>query len=563
MASTDLYQKLTSINFTIKNVSPSRKTINLFGRRIKFGELVDLLAIPEISEDDIRSSLIKGELANKIRKNAIKIASTNINLIQFDSEQLAFINSASLSGLDLLGTSANGNGNLALDNIAALSAVNDVNLNNGAVYFTNDVKDSWRLDKFSISTVDGVTVASTLSGTGRWIRLNQAYPEWAAQSEWHIDPVSGSDTNSGDSLGASLKTWSEINRRIGINPLSGGTASFDPYFPGTKQINFYIYNDLLSSDILSVNFLTSDNYAFININGIPATVANGTFTTVTNTNPATNTQLSLYSAGVDLTAYVTGTHRIKVTSGAAQGLVFYPIKDLGSNTVRATDAIDYASFVSASPSPGDTFIVETVPVISKFQVLPLGGFVQLKDLQLGDTLNSNTLTSSGDLILRDCFILNLNYSAGGIKENYNCLVSSPVAFIQSYLSPFFFYGGGSLTTTLSGSYIIFSRFVFQDAPCVAYNGFISTFNLGVFDSYDSGIIIDDKAAMGTFTATYGSGNAAYGMQIVSGSVFTYSDVTKQTITGSGGDALIGGTVKLWSATPFINPANNAMAVIKA
>lgn len=124
--------------------------------------------------------------------------------------------------------------------------------------------------------------------------------------------------------------------------------------------------------------------------------------------------MSLKSNTIDLTTYITGTHRIKVTSGAAQGLVFYPIKDLGAGTVRATDAIDYDTFSVLNPAPGDSFVVETVPVINKFQILPLGGFVQLKDLQLGDSSVSNILSASGNLLVRDCFILNLYYGSSGV-----------------------------------------------------------------------------------------------------------------------------------------------------
>jgi hypothetical protein len=87
------FQKLTSINFTVKNNSPNRK-IKVFNYPIYPGQTRDLLAIPEISEADIRHSLIKGELANFIRNGTISIVSTSIDLNQFDSEQQSFINNA-------------------------------------------------------------------------------------------------------------------------------------------------------------------------------------------------------------------------------------------------------------------------------------------------------------------------------------------------------------------------------------------------------------------------------------------------------------------------------------
>jgi len=70
--SNTFFPKLTSINFTVKNLSVNRK-IHIFNYPINPGQTRDLLAIPEISEMDIRHSLIKGELANFIRNKTISI----------------------------------------------------------------------------------------------------------------------------------------------------------------------------------------------------------------------------------------------------------------------------------------------------------------------------------------------------------------------------------------------------------------------------------------------------------------------------------------------------------
>lgn len=87
------FPKLTSINFTVQNLSPNRK-IHIFNYPIMPGATRDLLAIPEISEADIRHSLIKGELANFIRMGVISIVSTSIDLYQYDIQQEEFLNNA-------------------------------------------------------------------------------------------------------------------------------------------------------------------------------------------------------------------------------------------------------------------------------------------------------------------------------------------------------------------------------------------------------------------------------------------------------------------------------------
>lgn len=90
------FQKLTSINFTVKNLSTKRK-IHIFNYPILPGQTRDLLSIPEISESDIRHSLIKGELANFIRMGVISVVSSSINLEQFDAQQALFLQSAGVT----------------------------------------------------------------------------------------------------------------------------------------------------------------------------------------------------------------------------------------------------------------------------------------------------------------------------------------------------------------------------------------------------------------------------------------------------------------------------------
>src|SRR5271166_4252172 len=84
------FQKLTNINFVVKNLSPNRK-IHIFNYPILPGQTRDLLAIPEISEADIRHSLIKGELANFLRMKVVYIVSSSIDLMQLDPSQVVFL----------------------------------------------------------------------------------------------------------------------------------------------------------------------------------------------------------------------------------------------------------------------------------------------------------------------------------------------------------------------------------------------------------------------------------------------------------------------------------------
>ena len=58
--------------------------IKVFGQKIGWGKSVDLLKISYVSEADIKNSLLKGELSNKIKVGALKIVYSDIDLLQFN-----------------------------------------------------------------------------------------------------------------------------------------------------------------------------------------------------------------------------------------------------------------------------------------------------------------------------------------------------------------------------------------------------------------------------------------------------------------------------------------------
>lgn len=82
--------------FEVRNVTlgtQQEKQIHIFNYPIPPGRTRDLLAIPQVSEADIRHALLKGDLKVKGVCGEICIVRSNIDLIQFDDEQKAFIES--------------------------------------------------------------------------------------------------------------------------------------------------------------------------------------------------------------------------------------------------------------------------------------------------------------------------------------------------------------------------------------------------------------------------------------------------------------------------------------
>lgn len=87
--------------FVVKNIAPEGKRIKIFTFPIANGMERDLMTIDFVSEADIRHSLLKGELLTKLRSGEAIVTQSNINLVQFDECQKAFLRSVGITnGLD-------------------------------------------------------------------------------------------------------------------------------------------------------------------------------------------------------------------------------------------------------------------------------------------------------------------------------------------------------------------------------------------------------------------------------------------------------------------------------
>ena len=101
------FPKQVNTVFVVRNVDPGRKRVRVFNYPIPYGMERDLMTIPEVSEADIRHSLLKGTLAVKFRAGELVVVESNIDLLQFDSTQKAFLQSIGvMDGLEATGGSS-------------------------------------------------------------------------------------------------------------------------------------------------------------------------------------------------------------------------------------------------------------------------------------------------------------------------------------------------------------------------------------------------------------------------------------------------------------------------
>ena len=89
------FPKIEDSKFVIKNVT--NKTIKIFGFKIAQNRSIDLMSLSYISEADIKHSLLKGDLQNKINLGEIEVTESNINLVQYNTNFIRYMQSAGLS----------------------------------------------------------------------------------------------------------------------------------------------------------------------------------------------------------------------------------------------------------------------------------------------------------------------------------------------------------------------------------------------------------------------------------------------------------------------------------
>lgn len=99
------FPKTRTTRFVVENITIGtrwEKVVRLFNYPIDPGKNRDLLTIPEVSEADIRHALLKGDLKIKLENKEVRVIDSNIDLLQFDSDQKIFLQSVGVvDGLEV------------------------------------------------------------------------------------------------------------------------------------------------------------------------------------------------------------------------------------------------------------------------------------------------------------------------------------------------------------------------------------------------------------------------------------------------------------------------------
>lgn len=101
--------KRPSTRFVVKNIAPRGKRVRVFAYPINNGETRDLLAIPGVSEADIRHALLKGALMIKLQNKELIVVDSDIDLLQFNDEHKLFLQSVGITkGLEVTAIAGGG-----------------------------------------------------------------------------------------------------------------------------------------------------------------------------------------------------------------------------------------------------------------------------------------------------------------------------------------------------------------------------------------------------------------------------------------------------------------------
>lgn len=184
--------------------------------------------------------------------------------------------------------------------------------------------------------------------SGTWSRTSYADSSWESQDTWYIDPVSGSDENSGaDALNA-IKTHAELEARTEfIN--NDRTIYYLNQPPASDRINIFAK--------IRANSEVTFMFPLVIYKGFRNTLISSTFTSVTDVNRAAATPeatLITDSTIPSFTPYV--GKMIVITSGASAGAIAWIAKGISANTARITPFYDTTLLTTvALPSPGDSY----------------------------------------------------------------------------------------------------------------------------------------------------------------------------------------------------------------
>lgn len=441
-------------------------------------------------------------------------------------------------------------------NAAAASAINDVPLHDGELVYIPTFRDYFALRKGSTATPDGTTVLSTLSGSGRWERLCIAHPSWRRETDWTIDFAAGADENTGRT-GNALKTFDELDLRLGtlakLSQVTTVTVTGNIPLSAPMRVSAH----LKAAGLLRCRGTRTQVGAASTITAVTA---------ISRASGGGNPLLITDTAGV-LGANV--GKRIRITAGARAGATAWIAFDLGSSQVQTSPftIVSDASPVQVTPTnvtpvAGDAYVIETLSTVASHAIaLAMDNDYATAtqgvqavwsdfDFRSAANVNSSVFCGANATAMTTAFLgcdLGAVAPTTGTMSAMGCRHHGPIL----YESQLMLICAGLITARISlnnGSQLA----VDYDTLARGVTAFrsrngsvVRVGTLGVFGATDGVLVECDAVARvdGPFSGVaglYGSGNSGTGVKCEAGAKLFTTSVAALTITGTVGDAKLGG-----------------------
>lgn len=268
--------------------------------------------------------------------------------------------------------------------------------------------------------------------------------------------------------------------------------------------------------------------------------------------------------------------RIRITSGARAGTICWPLKNIATKKARCTRPMDgsvslplASSPTLTTPAASDPYVVEDLP---QMLAVDHSGYV---DSSLGASTDTfyRTIFEGVRLVgvattplglanagppsgLNGIVFVGCDLGAlGGSYQARGCLVDNGTQLPGDYL---YLMASGCLSSfdtqfLVRGQLWVDYGTVFQGLTMIVLgDGDVAWIDGALFDAPGNGIALDVGSSMSVDGPCYGKGNATRGIHLATpGSNVGLKGVTP-TLTGAGGDVLVGSTGKTWAevvATP--------------
>lgn len=418
---------------------------------------------------------------------------------------------------------------------------------------------------------------------------------WTA-ADVYIDAINGDDTNDGLTSGTAFATHNAFYLK------TRGGKILPPQDPLSlaNLLTVHILSTLPTTDPINLDCILGQDVVIRYVGGVNTTLTTGTLTGVTVADPSTNQPFELIDTSLvgTWTDYIGKRVRI-TTAGSRLNTIMWVAKDLGSTTARVswpavpaefdptavTTYGDTAVFLIDNypkvPQVGDTYAIEELFQVTMGSILirgmgpdvefwfPAMAFSQLEFMGIG--IFSPELPSGffylssvkcgnqfSSRVVEETYFANCYFPTGIFGEGASFLTQITGGLVGAAVGSSGICGnGGRLQlnndvmiqgASVRGTNVaIQSACVFDAAQSLTSSG--SGVDVGKLQLHTSQEFDIPSGGMGlgrtqtlqhdASIRLWGSGNAAYGLNVSSGCSFYYVSTSVPTITGASGDFSIG------------------------